>query len=296
MKKTTLFILLIAVCVFACGCGVGDPAVNDLQKGSTNSVQPADTSKDNGTTTGDISNPAGLAEKITEAGAIERVQKTVGVPPKDWYLEVDHTDMVGGRDYYVVHYYEEVIDDPKTGVGHTATYGWYYVDRESGDVYEMDMTTGELVEPSSEGAVTSGGDEVYYKTYVNGRFEFSIEYPDYFVTLALPENGDGIRLGLPDGSAELTVSGINNVLDEKAQELYSDLVREHNPSYKIQQGNWFAASWLEGDMIVYEKCVVGDGSINTFIIRYPSSQKEAYDPTVEHLSSTFKTPSIDDYH
>jgi serine/threonine-protein kinase len=145
-------------------------------------------------------------------------------------------------------------------------------------------------------SVSPAAQQVSYIIYKNERFQFSIEYPDTFVTKMLPENGDGIILASPDGNTELTISGINNVIEVTPLSLFNDLVKIHNPSYKKQQGNWFVASWAEGDMIVYEKCVVGTGSENTFIIKYPSSQKQAYDSIVEHLSSTFKTPSVNESH
>jgi predicted small secreted protein len=33
---------------------------------------------------------------------------------------------------YLIHLYEFVVDEPETGIGHTFTYGWYTVDRETG--------------------------------------------------------------------------------------------------------------------------------------------------------------------
>lgn len=39
--------------------------------------------------------------------------------------------------------------------------------------------------------------------------------------------------------------------------------------------------------------IVGSGSINTLVIKYPSRQKEICDEIITHLNSSFKTPSID---
>jgi len=47
---------------------------------------------------------------------------------------------------------------------------------------------------------------------------------------------------------------------------------------------------------VYKKAVVGSGSVNSFVIKYPLAQKEIYDPIIERLISTFKTPEIDSMH
>lgn len=297
MKRTVFMASLILFCLLAGGCLGIQPT--DKGVGENSKVtQNADTEKGNpdiaqSPSTAPVS--SARTDKVTEANAIERVSRIVGTLQKGWYLEVDHSGTVDGRSYYIVHFYEEVIDDEKEKVGHTVTYGWYYVDMDNGDVFEMDIATGKLMKPSLKPS-DSPKEQISYKTYKNERFQFSVEYPGTFITKMLPENGDGIKLGAQDGSANLIVSGINNVLDETAPQLLANLVREHNPSYKIIKENWFVASWAEGDRIVYEKCIVGSGSINTFVIEYPVNQKEIYDPVVEHLNASFKTPSINESH
>jgi len=139
--------------------------------------------------------------------------------------------------------------------------------------------------------------EVLYKKYTNSRFGFSLDYPDTFITKVVPDNNDGIILASLEGNTELTVSGINNVLNETAQSLYSNLLKEHsNATYKKQEDNWLIVSWVEGDKIFYQKSIVGVGSIDTFLIKYPIKQRDAYDLIVAHLNLSFKTPSIDISH
>jgi hypothetical protein len=36
------------------------------------------------------------------------------------------------KNYYLVHLYEFVTDDPATGTGHAVTYGWFLVDKDTG--------------------------------------------------------------------------------------------------------------------------------------------------------------------
>ena len=139
--------------------------------------------------------------------------------------------------------------------------------------------------------------KVEYKQYTNGRFGFSIEYPSTFVTNVVPDNDDGRIFSARDDSTKLTVSGINNIFSDTAASVYNDLVKVHsNASYKKQEMNWFVVSWAEEDKIVYEKNVVGNGSIDTFIIKYPASQKKYYDSIVDHINSSFKTPFTDVAH
>jgi len=50
----------------------------------------------------------------------------------DYYLVYEDTDNTTG--YHLIHLYEFIIDDEDTGIGHTVTYGWYWVDPYSGDI------------------------------------------------------------------------------------------------------------------------------------------------------------------
>lgn len=143
----------------------------------------------------------------------------------------------------------------------------------------------------------SGSKDITYKEYQNGRFGFSIDYPSTFITKLVPTNNDGIILVSPDGSVELTVSGINNVFNKTVNSYYNEFLSEQkNISYKKLQGSWFIASWTEGEDILYTKEVVGTGSVNTFIIKYPILKKEYYDPVISRLLGSFKTPGISEAH
>jgi hypothetical protein len=51
----------------------------------------------------------------------------------DYYLVYEDTDDITG--YYLIHLYEFVIDDTDTGIGHTVTYGWYWVNPYTGDIW-----------------------------------------------------------------------------------------------------------------------------------------------------------------
>lgn len=50
----------------------------------------------------------------------------------DFYLVYEDTDDITGN--YLIHLYEFVIDDTDTGIGHTVTYGWYWVDQYSSEI------------------------------------------------------------------------------------------------------------------------------------------------------------------
>jgi hypothetical protein len=52
----------------------------------------------------------------------------------DYYLVYEDTDESSGQ--YLFHLYEFVLDDIDSGIGHTVTYGWYWVNPYSGDICE----------------------------------------------------------------------------------------------------------------------------------------------------------------
>ncbi len=87
---------------------------------------------------------AGL-KGITEKEAVTAVTKKIGRPlPDKSYITVERIEEREGRFYYLTHIYENVIDDQKTGTGHTATWGWYFVDQQSGNVFEWDLAEDKL--------------------------------------------------------------------------------------------------------------------------------------------------------
>lgn len=52
----------------------------------------------------------------------------------DYYLVYEATDE--GSGYYLYHLYEYVLDDIYNRTGHTVTYGWYWADPCTGDIWE----------------------------------------------------------------------------------------------------------------------------------------------------------------
>jgi len=53
------------------------------------------------------------------------------LPFADYYLVYEG---IQDEDYYLIHLYEFVLDEPDTGIGHYVTYGWYTVDRLTGEI------------------------------------------------------------------------------------------------------------------------------------------------------------------
>ncbi len=68
----------------------------------------------------------------------------VGITEDTYYYQLEDTgyylayeEEMEARTDYLIHLYEFVEDEPVSGIGHTVTYGWYRVDRETGRITEM---------------------------------------------------------------------------------------------------------------------------------------------------------------
>jgi hypothetical protein len=60
-------------------------------------------------------------------------------------LVVDRRDQRNGRNYFVLQGYTLVITDPIQKTGHTATWGWFFVDAQTGTAYEWNVIQDRLV-------------------------------------------------------------------------------------------------------------------------------------------------------
>jgi hypothetical protein len=54
------------------------------------------------------------------------------LPYADYYLVYEGAEEIGQN--YTFHLYEFVLDEPDTGIGHTVTYGWFTVDKNTGEI------------------------------------------------------------------------------------------------------------------------------------------------------------------
>lgn len=135
-----------------------------------------------------------------------------------------------------------------------------------------------------------------FKTYKNERFGFVIDYPSKFIKDTPPEEGYGIKLCSEDKKAILTATGKENIFGEALAELYQKDINYIESittmDYKASSNNWYVVSWVYGGEIFYKRVYVGDGAINTMLIRYPESEGHMYNHLVEHISPAFKPGNL----
>jgi len=79
-----------------------------------------------------------------EKEAIFELSKYLGSLPKGFSIRFDHIQDRDGKKYYMLQYYESIIDNMKTGEGHSATIAWYYVEESTGSIYKLDIIANNL--------------------------------------------------------------------------------------------------------------------------------------------------------
>ncbi|WP_139904714.1 hypothetical protein [Clostridium thermarum] len=139
MKKLSSLILIIVIC-FSLLLGCAKKALKDESQ-----TKLANSTKiENTETSVPVENKAEEKIELTQEDAVENVKKLIGDIAEGYALEFDHMDKRDGKDYFVIHLYETVIDDPDTGEGHRATVTWYFIDKSNGEVYEWDLVADKL--------------------------------------------------------------------------------------------------------------------------------------------------------
>ncbi|MBJ6610285.1 MAG: hypothetical protein JG718_08000 [Candidatus Thiothrix moscowensis] len=135
-----------------------------------------------------------------------------------------------------------------------------------------------------------------YDTYCNERFGFCVDYPTSFGMKPPPENGDG-REFYDHNGFQMTASGINNVLDATvASEMKSRAQDFDRVTYRKQAKGWYALSGYKGEDILYVKSFVGQYSISTLYLQYPTALKSDYDATVNHMVKSFIPGDLSEAH
>ncbi|MEG2018077.1 MAG: hypothetical protein RR844_04080 [Clostridium sp.] len=136
------------------------------------------------------------------------------------------------------------------------------------------------------------GDYTYNK-YENPRYGFSIEYPSFLTEMKESQNGDGIILQNKENTVVVILSGVNNALHKTSRELYEGYLNNtRGVVYKKRIDNSFMIAAENGNNSYYIYEVVGDGSINTFIIGYPKEDSKEFDKIITEMKKSFETPYV----
>jgi serine/threonine-protein kinase len=143
--------------------------------------------------------------------------------------------------------------------------------------------------PSSRGSAPPG-----YNAYANPRYGFTALWPSSFRAQPPPEDGDGQVWASPDGRVHLAAYGANNVLNYSPEQDEAADARLMSVVYANISGDIVTVSGYtnNGRTIVYQRDVVGPGSIDTLYWSYPVDQKAQLDAAVTQTALTFQPGNI----
>jgi hypothetical protein len=131
-----------------------------------------------------------------------------------------------------------------------------------------------------------------YKTYVNARFKYSINYPaDLLIPQGEAENGDGqVFREKSSSSVEMRVYGGYNVSKETLRSRYEDLIRKwsNGITYKVIRRDWFVVSAMVNGKIHYQKTILRGDIFKTFEIEYDAVRGSTYNDVTDRISKSFK--------
>jgi hypothetical protein len=143
-----------------------------------------------------------------------------------------------------------------------------------------------------------------YKTYVNARFGYSIDYPDIFDSQKEPDNGDGIEFSGRGGEVTLTIWGGHNVLGQDGAALLNECkervayivedsekcgtVTEEVSYYWIEYGDGGGKDGVEH--IFSEAGLVNADIKAGFIFKYPKDDEESMTGVIAELRGSLALP------
>ena len=147
--------------------------------------------------------------------------------------------------------------------------------------------------PGSRRSTTPG-----YNEYVNPRYGFTALLPSSFRAQPPPEDGDGQAWTSPDGQVLLAAYGTNNVLNYSPEQDEAADARFLSVVYVNISGDIVTVSGYQnnGRTIVYQRDVVGPGSIDTLYWSYPANQKAQWDAAVTLTALTFQPGNVTSAH
>jgi eukaryotic-like serine/threonine-protein kinase len=147
--------------------------------------------------------------------------------------------------------------------------------------------------PSTWGSAQPG-----YSEYANPRYGFTALWPSSFRAQPPPEHGNGQDWTSPDGQVLLAAYGTNNVLNYSPEQDEAADARLMSVVYVNISGDIVTVSGYtnNGRIIVYQRDVVGPGSIDTLYWSYPVNQKAQLDAAVTQTAVTFQPGNVTTAH
>jgi len=147
--------------------------------------------------------------------------------------------------------------------------------------------------PGGAGSGTPG-----YNKYANSRYGFTTLWPSSFRAQPPPEDGDGQAWTSPDGQVQLAAYGTNNVFNYSPEQDEAADASLLSVVYANINGDIVTVSGYKnnGRTIVYQRDVVGSGSIDTLYWSYPTNQKAQWNAAVTLTAQAFQPGNVTTAH
>jgi hypothetical protein len=133
-----------------------------------------------------------------------------------------------------------------------------------------------------------------WRLYQNDRYGTTIDYPSSFRPMPPPDNDDGRAFKSADGGA-FSVFAYYNALDFDLTKLRDFIVENLDAgsvvTYQARGDDWVVISGTKADAIFYKRYRLSYGGEMTegFIISYPATLKQTYDPIVARMAKSFRS-------
>jgi hypothetical protein len=147
------------------------------------------------------------------------------------------------------------------------------------------------VVPAMPSVAQSGA--ITWRSYHNDRYGTTIGYPDFFKPGPPPDNDDGLKFTSADG-ADFSVFASYNAFDFDLAAFQAFVVKNRNAgeviAYQAHGDDWFVISGTRGNDVFYERHLLSHGGEMTegFVMSYPASLKQTYDPIVARMAKSFR--------
>lgn len=133
--------------------------------------------------------------------------------------------------------------------------------------------------------------------YGNARFEYWIDIPPGFSTIAESDNGDGGIATSDIGNAELRVWGHHivdgNFVNVIRARIERDVTEGWTIIYQRLGQDWASWSGTNGDRIIYQRAIpTCDNAAANLRIEYDSNAKERLDPIVDRLAASIERSTV----
>jgi len=143
----------------------------------------------------------------------------------------------------------------------------------------------------SAGSTTS--DELD-RLYINARFGYSVRYPGGLL-IPGPEssNGDGVAFRPERGTAEMSVSGMYNALDQTPAGLAQEELKGCDPEKapdEVVKPNLIVVSCerLGGRQVSYQETIIHGDVMTVLLFVYPSRERAIWDSVVVKVLHSLK--------